>query len=159
MQMLMIRRWLTEKTTIGELFINPIDEGNRGFQCYTLEDRYLGDEVKDPGKSCIPCGIYTVEMRYSPKFRAERPVIFNEKLQVIGGWRYLIHSPERKVQFENCMFHEGNDAGDTLGCPIVGRERGSDRVDFSRPALTELLQRLRYALGKNEPLHLTIKMQ
>jgi hypothetical protein len=151
------RRWLSEKSTIGELYLNPKDEGNRGFQCYTLEDKFLGDEVKDKGRSCIPNGTYSVEFRHSPKFGQELPVIFTRKEP---NGIYVIESPLKKVRFEQCMFHAGNVPEHTEGCPLVGQERGTDRIDFSNPALAALLQRLRWAMGRGQllfPLQVSLK--
>lgn len=157
MKLLLLRRWLTPTTTIGELFRNPTDEGTRGFQCYTLEDTYLGDEFKNPGKSCIPCGDYRVELRASPKFGGdERPVLFTRK----EGSLYIIESPAKHVRFTQAMFHEGNKAADTEGCPLVGQERAPDNlsIGYSRPALAELLQAVRAAIGRGESITCSVRL-
>lgn len=158
MKLLVLRHldWLTAKTTVGELFVNPSDEGKRGFECYTLEDAYLGDEVKVAGQSCIPCGDYNVRLRWSPGLKQELPVLFTYEQNGI----YVIESPLKKVRFEQVMFHAGNDEGDTLGCPLVGQTRALDnsRIDFSRPALSELLQKIRAAIGRGESIRCSIRI-
>ena len=157
MKLLLLRRWLSATSTISELFINPTDEGTRGFECYTLEDAYLGDETKVPGKSCIPCGDYHVELRARPKFKGEeRPVIFTRK----EGDLYIIESPLKKVRFVHCMLHEGNVPEETEGCPLVGQQRALDNssIGYSRPALAELLQKVRAAIGRGESITCSIRL-
>jgi len=143
MKLVLVRRWLSEKTTIGELFVNPTDEGSRGFECYTLEDKYRGDDpaAKVFGRTAVPCGEYRVLVDYSPKFKVEMP-----RLVAVPG-------------FTGVRIHPGNDETDTEGCILVGQQRGEDRLEFSRPAYAQLNQRLRYALGKGEELHLAIQMK
>lgn len=142
MQLVLIRRWLSDNTTIGELFVDPKNEGDCGFQCYTLEDRYRGDDPADkvPGATCIPCGQYEVTIDYSPKFKVDMPHVMN-----VPG-------------YEGIRFHAGNDATDTEGCILVGQERAPDRIELSRPAYANLCQRLRVALARGEKLMLRIQL-
>jgi hypothetical protein len=141
--MLLVRRWLTDRTTIGELFIDPKDEGNRGFECYTLEDVYRGDDpaAKVKGKTAIPCGTYELVVRHSPKYNTDMPRL----LKVPG--------------FDGILIHVGNDETDTEGCILVGHTREENKVGFSRPAFAQLNQKLRHAIGKGEAIHITIKIQ
>lgn len=137
--MILNRRWFTEKTTIGELFLNPSDEGTRGFECYVLEDKYRGDAPKVPGETCIPYGTYEVIVDFSPKFQTDMLHVMN-----VPG-------------FEGIRIHPGNVAEDTEGCLLPGITREVDHVNFSRPAYAQLGQKIRAALGRGEKVFLTIQ--
>lgn len=110
------RKWLTDKSTIGELYVNG------EFECFTLEDVVRPEKVY--GQTAIPAGRYRVIFSKSPRFKRVLPL--------------LMHVPN----FEGVRIHAGNTAVDTEGCILVGQERGEDKVLKSRLALEALLAKI-----------------
>ena len=136
MNLLLHRRWLTEKSTIGELSIDG------AFECFVLEDRYrLPSEPKVYGETAIPNGRYEVRITNSPRFSAMagHPVDLPLLIGVPG--------------YEGVRIHPGNVPADTEGCLLPGRVRGVDRVEESRLAFDALFAKLKAASG---PVFLTI---
>jgi hypothetical protein len=117
------RKWFTPSTTIGQLF------GPRGeVVCFVLEDRFrMPWEMKVPGRTCIPCGEYQVQVTHSPRFGVEMPLL----LDVPG--------------FTGIRIHPGNGPADTEGCLLPGLERQSDRVLDSREAYLKVLDLIQSA--------------
>lgn len=141
MELLVKRTTFTEKSTIGELWIDG------RFFCYTLEDTCRGlkqtdtvEEIrrkKQPGITAIPSGRYTVILNYSNRFKKIMPLLVN-----VPG-------------FEGVRIHAGNRAEDTEGCLLLGMEKAVDSVLKSRLAFNRLISFLHDALNYN--LHITIK--
>lgn len=134
-------RW----ATLGELRIDGV------FECFTLEDRDRGlngawsveaiRHVKVYGRTAIPAGVYTVVITWSPRFRAEMPLLVG-----VPG-------------FEGVRIHTGNTHNDTEGCILVG-EIWDIRADFigrSRLAYAKLFVKLKAAAKRGEPITLTIE--
>lgn len=101
--------------TIGKFSIS------NNYFCDTLEDydRDIDhdgklDSPKVYGKTCIPRGRYEVEMRMSPHFGRMLP--------------HIIDVPG----FEGILIHSGNDADDTLGCVLVGKNTVKGGLTTSR---------------------------
>jgi hypothetical protein len=133
MELALKRRWLTEASTVGELYVDG------RFECFVCEDRHRpSPEVKVPGATCIPDGRYEVRITWSPKFAQEMPLLFN-----VPG-------------FDGIRIHPGNDARDTEGCLLPGRIHHGEAVQESRLAYVELLAKLRGAVG---PIHITIAVE
>lgn len=127
------RRWLTEASTVGELYV----DGRR--ECFILEDRYRPPpEPKVPGATCIPCGTYEVRVTYSPRFGKDMPLL----LDVPG--------------FMGVRIHPGNSAADTEGCLLPGIVRHGEAVRESRIAYIHLLSLL---MGEPGPHHITITVE
>jgi len=118
MKLLLERKWYSKNSTIGELYINHI------FFCYTLEPRTRLDGKKVSGTTAIPSGIYTVIMKFSPKFKQELPS--------------LVAVP----RFRNILMHIGNWAKDTGGCILVGKSKGNDAIYNSGITLENLRERI-----------------
>ena len=132
MDLALKRRWLTESSTLGELYVDGVRE------CFVLEDRYRPPpETKVRGASAIPCGRFEVRITWSSKFKQEMPL--------------LIDVPN----FSGVRIHPGNDARDTEGCLLPGRIRHGESVKESRLAYVELLAKLRGASG---PIWLTVSL-
>ena len=97
----LIRKIKTDKSTIGELFING------EFQCYILEDTDRGLYQDMPlqellskkiyGETAIPTGTYEVVISFSNRFKKYLPLLLN-----VPG-------------YEGIRIHPGNYAKDTLG--------------------------------------------
>lgn len=139
-ELTLIRRIRTEKSTTGE-WLKP--DSKR--LCYTVEDKYRGDDLsggkKVPGKTCIPCGRYRLRYTWSPKF--------GRKMWLVEGVPF----------FSGIRVHTGNDADASEGCIIVGRILKPDRVEESVLALKEVEAYLA-SLGDPDtnPIWLTIKL-
>lgn len=129
----LVRRWLTDTSTIGELYVDGVRE------CFVLEDRYRPPpEAKVPGSTCIPVGRYEVQLTHSPKFGRTLPLVVD-----VPG-------------FEGIRIHPGNHPTDTEGCLLPGLERLPDAVQGSRLAFEHLWARL---LAHHGPIWLTITVE
>jgi len=135
MDFLIKRDKFTVKSTIGRLWI-----AERDF-CNTLEDvdRQLEivHNVKVPGQSAIPRGRYPLSIDESPRFKCLMPHILNVP------------------SFAGVRIHKGNTAEDTEGCPLVGANRGEDRVWECKGVYDEFFDILTEALT-NGPCWITI---
>jgi hypothetical protein len=128
MELIVKRTTRTEKSTIGELWIDG------KFFCYTLEDKDRGLKQTDAqerikakkvfGATAIPAGRYEVKLTYSNRFKKVMPQIMN-----VPG-------------FEGIRIHAGNTDKDTEGCLLVGMEKTVDSVLKSRVAFSRLLDLL-----------------
>lgn len=129
------RKWLTPRSTIGELFIDGV------FECFILEDRYRpAHEKKVYGQTAIPCGIFPVVITQSPRFGRLLPLVDS-----VPG-------------FEGVRIHPGNTADDTEGCLLPGRKRSADQVLESRLAFDALFEKLVKAAAKGKiTLHILIE--
>lgn len=92
------------------------DEGTFGVLVYDHRVLYTGElpwRDNERGKSCIPAGVYTVQMRASPRF----------------GRAYEIEGVEGR---SHILLHNGNWCGDSSlgfkthvdGCVLLGFDRG-----------------------------------
>ena len=99
MNLLLLRRDFTDKSTIGLLYVGQV------FQCYALEDpdRKLEDGgEKIPGKTAIPRGKYRIIIDWSNRFKRELP--------------RLLDVPN----YVGVRIHPGNGPDDTEGCILPG---------------------------------------
>lgn len=127
------RKWLTERSTIGEMYVDG------AFQCVVLEDRYRPPpEPKVYGETCIPCGTYEVRITHSPRFGRDLPLLIG-----VPG-------------FEGVRIHPGNTPADTEGCLLPGLRRDADQVFDSRIAFDALIAKLMRAQG---PIFITITVE
>lgn len=114
MNIVLLRHWFTEKSTIGELFIDD------KFECYILEDvaRPLGVKIK--GSTCIPENEYIIMINFSNRFQRLLPLIFNmSNLSVDDGHGKI---------WTGIRIHSGNDSQDTEGCLLPGQKKITDKV-------------------------------
>ncbi len=126
------RMWATDKSTIGELYIDG------EFQCYTLEDVVREYPNKVPKETAIWEGMYSVTIDFSNRFQKPMPHVLNVPL------------------FEGIRIHSGNTAADTEGCILLGRVRDKDQIFESRLAFTEFFTRLEDAINKKEEVLLIV---
>ena len=129
--LLLIRDTFTDKSTVGELFVN----GERF--CDTLELPYRDNQKRI---SCIPAGNYKVRMRY-PRESATREYL------------HLLVQDVKDRSF--ILFHRGNTAKDTKGCILVGQGSQQDIVHNSTLAMDLLMKEIIHLGGKN--INLIIK--
>jgi hypothetical protein len=124
MNLKLVRRTLTEQSTIGTLSINGV------FECFTLEDRVR--PVKIHGATAIPAGIYEITITFSDRFQKPLPLLLNVP------------------NFAGIRIHPGNTAADTEGCILVGRTERKDFIGNSRVAFRALFTKLEAALRKEK---------
>lgn len=107
-KMILIREETIEGAVMGSLYVGGV------MLCSTLENE----------KKLIPTGTYKLNVSKSPKFNRMLPLIYNDKVSMIRGFR----------------IHVGNSVKDTSGCILVG-ERSGNKLLNSRPmeqAITEI---------------------
>ena len=129
--LLIIRDTFSEKSTVGELFLN----GER--MCDTLENPYINNERSI---SCIPEGEYKVRLR-TARESATRDYL-HLLVQDVPNRDYI-------------LFHRGNSAKDTSGCILVGFASKQDYVKNSTFAMDLLMKEIINLGGEN--INLIIK--
>lgn len=123
------RKWFTDKSTIGELTIDG------KFICFTLEDRDRKLEsggTKVMHETAIPRGTYEVIINRSVRFQRMLPLLLNVP------------------QFTGIRIHTGNWATNSSGCLCLGFRRGEDEILESRPALRMFIEILAEKLKKGK---------
>ena len=129
--LLLIRDTFSEKSTIGELFLN----GER--MCDTLENPWINNKKN---LSCIPRGEYNVRLRL-PRESATRDYI-----------HLLVEDVENRKWV---LVHRGNYPKDTSGCILVGLGSQQDFVSNSTLAMDLLIKEVIHLGGEN--INLIIK--
>jgi hypothetical protein len=130
LELKLIRTTFTGKSTIGDLYIDET------YHCHTLEDVVRNGE-KVYGSTAIPSGRYEVIMTMSARFGKIMPLLLN-----VPG-------------FEGVRIHKGNTAADTLGCLLVGADKGVDRIGNCTPVYDRLVEKITRALPR-ERVFITI---
>jgi Family of unknown function (DUF5675) len=129
------RDTFTSRSTIGKLYIDG------KFFAFTLEDpqRELG--VKIYGNTAIPKGTYTVIWNKSTRFSKEKGKdVFMPLLLDVPG-------------FSGVRIHSGSFPADTLGCILVGYNKGKDFINGSRDAIKALYPLIQKAAS---PITITV---
>jgi GH24 family phage-related lysozyme (muramidase) len=119
-----IRKEYTPKSTIGELYIDG------KFECFTLEDRIRA--LKVPGTTAIPSGHYEVVVTHSNRFKKLLPLLMNVP------------------NYEGVRIHTGNTDENTEGCLLVGKTKQRDFVGESKVAFNELFPKIQEALQREK---------
>lgn len=131
------RKRLTDKATLGELYLDGV------FECVTLEDvvRDFGPNGAGKlfGETAIPAGTYRVVINMSNRFKRLMPL--------------LLAVP----YFTGIRMHSGNRSANTEGCILLGSEiGGDDLITRSTIAFTSFFTKLQAALMKGEEAWITI---
>lgn len=119
-------------STLGRTYVD------RSFEGFTLEDELR--EVKVPGKTAIPSGVYEIGIRYnSPKFGH-----YDQRWSWHDGMLHILNVPD----FSFVYFHPGVDDEDTAGCILPGihplvRPDGEFEVRRSTEAYRKLYRKVR----------------
>jgi len=129
--LLLIRDTFTDKSTIGELFLNGVRI------CDTLEKPWL-DNARNI--SCIPEGKYDVRLR-TARESASRDYL-HLLIKAVPDRTYI-------------LFHKGNYPKDTRGCVLVGMSSEQDVVYNSKLAMDLLMKEIINLGGTN--INLIIK--
>lgn len=116
MKLQLKRKYRTNNSTIGELYIDGI------FECYTLED--VERDIKIKNETAIPKGTYKVIINQSNRFKRLLPLLINVP------------------NFEGVRIHSGNTNHDTEGCILVGKTRSLDFIGQSRKAFDSLFKKM-----------------
>ena len=129
--LLLIRDTFSDKSTIGELFLN----GER--MCDTLENPWLDNQKNI---SCIPAGIYDVRLRLA------RESATRDYLHLL-----IQDVPNRSF----ILIHRGNFPSQTQGCVLVGLGSQQNAVNNSVLAMDLLIKEILNLGGEN--INLIIK--
>ena len=119
MQLKVVRKEFTSRSTIGELYVDDT------FECFTLED--VARPVKIPGMTAIPERTYCVIVSFSARFQRLLP-----ELQDVPN-------------FTGVRIHPGNTDADTEGCILVGQTKATDFIGKSRAAFDVLFPKIQAA--------------
>lgn len=134
MKLLLKRNEFFDDTTRGELFVDG------KFFCFVCEDRDRGltnemtleeiDDKKIYGKTCIPYGMYQVDITASTRFKRLLPILLNVK------------------GYSGIRIHAGNTSAQTEGCLLPGRQKDprGRGVLQSKLALDELFPLIKTAV-------------
>ena len=147
------RRWPKATYTIGRFYIDGI------YYCNTLEDRDRGLKQTDSpdfiksrkvaGETAIPKGIYGVAMNVtSPKYAG-----------VAWFWNFCQGKMPRLLSvpgFDGILIHTGNDALDTRGCILVGKNTKVGKLTDSRACFQQIYKLMRDAADKGEEITIEI---
>ena len=129
--LLLIRDTFSDKSTIGELFIN----GERF--CDTLENPWINNKKN---VSCIPRGEYKVRLRLARE----------------SATRDYLHLLVQDVENRSyILFHIGNTPKDTSGCILLGLGSEQDVVYNSTLAMDLVMKEILNLGGEN--INLIIK--
>lgn len=133
MEIVVARKWKTEKSSIGEMTVDGV------FECYTLEDKErLLKSRKVFGATAIPLGRYEVIINWSNAFKCYLPLLLNVK------------------GYQGVRIHWGNTDKDTLGCILVGSRKVENMILNSKLAFADFFKKLQVA-AKKEKIFITIK--
>jgi hypothetical protein len=129
MKLKLFRVILTDKTTIGKLFIDGV------FFCYTLEDAVRPKGVKIKGQTAICSGLHSLTLGWSPRFKQLMPYIYNQiDFNTIDDGHGAV--------FKGVRIHWGNYAKDTEGCILVGSTKSKDFIGNSKVTYRKLMEKL-----------------
>jgi hypothetical protein len=130
-----LRRWYSDTTTSGQLFIN--DE----YFCETLEDTARAYGVKIPRKTCIPAGKYQVKIDFSNRFQRYMALLYTNSTD--------LSCEHNGIRFTGVRIHGGNTHENTEGCVLAASKRHSiERISGTMEA--PLLARIKNALDTGE---------
>lgn len=135
MELVIRRRWYTDRSTIGELFIDGVRA------CFTLEDVVRPGDimlVKVPGQTAIPAGRYEVAVNWSQRFKRRLPLLVDV------------------TNFSGVRIHTGNTDAHTEGCILLGMVRETDRILDSVKAFDAVFPLIDAAVAR-EKCYLTIE--
>lgn len=130
-RLLLDRKEYADEATLGDLYVDGV------WECVTLEDELAINGKKEPGKTCIPDGIYEVIITASPKFKRLMPL--------------LVGVPN----YDGIRIHSGVDATTTEGCLQVGEKivhAGMPFLTHSKAAFDRLFAKLTDAKSRGEKI-------
>lgn len=155
MELILKRIALRSEYTIGKLYVNG------EYVCDTIEDtvrdldkdgKFANREVKIPGKTAIPYGMYEITMKVkSPKYSNFSKYSWAKKYD--GYLPRLLNVPH----FDGVLIHVGNSALDSEACILVGENKVVGKVINSVNTFRRLMDDyLVPAKKRNEKIVITI---
>lgn len=147
------RRWKKDTYTIGVLFVDGVRF------CETLEDKDRGLKQTDSlsyiksrkiyQETAIPTGVYEIAMDItSPKYSASS---WYKKL-CQGKVPRLVNVPG----WEGVLIHTGNNALQTAGCLLTGRNTKVGQLTESRATFEKLYKKMKAAYDRGEKISIEI---
>lgn len=136
MKLRLHREVFGDSFTLGTMYL---DGDFLGYTCEDTDRRLENGGEKVYGKTAIPRGQYPVFVSWSQRFQRYLPEV--------AGVR----------QFVGVRIHGGNDAGDTLGCILLGSKRTVDGVRECAAINKHLMEMLGWAEQRKEPVTLTVE--
>lgn len=124
-----IRRYYPTFTE-SELFV----PGQQDRFCWMLEDVGRPTNVKFPGETCIPEGVYDVAISMSTRFK-------KNMIQLSSAGQDLVISRDG-ISFKGVRVHGGNDIDDSHGCPLANFNSSHDGKQYGRASdkLVQIIQ-------------------
>lgn len=148
------RKWKKADYTIGRLFIdgeficNTLEDTDRGLMDIMRESEILSKKVS--GETAIPSGTYEVSLDVvSPKF--SKYAFYKE---VCGG--KLPRLLDVKC-FDGVLIHCGNDAEDTHGCILVGKNTIKGGLTESKECFKLVYDKMKKSRKRKDPIFLVIE--
>ena len=152
--LVLYRRWFTDRSSIGELFFSE-SSGLR--ECFILEDVARAPDIKLQDITAIPSGDYFMKITHSPRFNRLMPLIFNEEyFKNPAGKEFYDLIRFDKIIFTGVRVHKGNESVDTDACQLTGRTRAKDFVGESEKAFDPLFEKLINKIGTKGRLNYRI---
>jgi hypothetical protein len=138
------RETKTEKSTIGKLYINGVEK------CYTLEDKERPEGEKIYGETAIPKGVYKLSLRTSGStlndyYKTHYADIHKGMIEI-----------QNILEYKNVYIHIGNYPKDTLGCPLVGMQKGEDAIHGSTEAYYKIYPIIATAILSGEDVEIEV---
>ena len=130
MHIIVNREQSNDDTTISTVYLNG------AYECVGLEDEYR--EVKVPGKTRIPSGVYNVDLRTSGGMHGRY-----SKAEWCKSWHQGMLWVRDVPNFEWIYIHPGNTHVHTEGCLLVGTKANDDMtISNSRVAYRRLYKQV-----------------
>lgn len=153
MELTLIRKYKTDKYTIGKLYIDG------EYLCDTMEDRDRGlyqgmnisllNKLKVQCETAIPYGRYKINMRtVSPKYSGKKQYEF------CGG---KLPRLENVPGYEGILIHIGNYPDDSCGCILPGENKIKGAVVNSTTYFKKLYGILKDADDEGKDIYITIQ--
>jgi hypothetical protein len=125
-----IREEYFTRTTIGKLYFPDDTEPF----CLTLEDTVRAVNIKVPGETAIPEGIYNVTVTMSSRFKRDMPMLSNQD----NGYEII----SKGIGFKGVRLHGGNNHNNTHGCPLLAYNR-IDKTTIQGTAEKEVTSKIK----------------
>lgn len=147
------RKWKKETYTIGILYVDGVRF------CETCEDKDRGllqdnpisyiRSIKVPGETAIPKGEYLLRLD-----------IVSPKYSQVAWYKSLCGGRMPRIMavpgFEGVLIHPGNNALDSNGCILVGRNTVKGGLTQSRDTFKALYVKLQAAYERGEEITIEI---
>ncbi len=101
--------------------------------CYVLEDAGRPNGVKVQAETCIPEGVYRVEISRSNRFKKDMILLYNQEDKSV--YRY-------GARFTGVRVHGGNSIDNTEGCPLANYHSDGEGKAWGR-ASDDILAKIR----------------